>query len=83
MLIIWLPLHLNLKHYKIMSKTEFNKNFTLSLNGKYAGLDRIQNQPLFFHKLAKVLKPSSKYRKPLGDTISMRVSGQTIKLYFR
>lgn len=66
-------------------KTWFNRNFTLSLNGKYAGLDRVSNLPLFEYKLIKVLHSTSRYgsRRRLEDVITMRVSGQTCKLYYR
>lgn len=66
-------------------KTWFNQNFSLSLNGKWSGLDRVSNLPLFEHKLNKVLSSSSRYgsRRRLEDIITMRVSGQTCKLYYR
>lgn len=66
-------------------KTWFNQNFSLSLNGKWSGLDRVSNLPLFEHKLNKVLSTSSRYgsRRRLEDIITMRVSGQTCKLYYR
>ena len=66
-------------------KTWFNQNFSLSLNGKWSGLDRVSNLPLFKHKLNKVLSTSSRYgsRRRLEDIITIRVSGQTCKLYYR
>lgn len=66
-------------------KTWFNQNFSLSLNGKWSGIDRLENLPLFQHKLNKVLNSTSRYgsRRKLEDVITMRVSGQTCKLYYR
>lgn len=66
-------------------KIWFNRNFSLSLNGKYAGLDRVVNLPLFKYKLNKVLNSTSRYgsRRKLEDIITMRVSGQICKLYYR
>lgn len=66
-----------------MSKTEFNQNFSLSLDGKFAGLDRVVNQSLFFHKLNKKLNRRSNYSAPLGDKISFKVGNQSATLYFR
>lgn len=66
-------------------KTWFNNNYSLSLNGKWSGLDRVNNLPLFQHKLNKVLSSTSRYgsRRKLEDIITMRVSGQICKLYVR
>lgn len=66
-------------------KTWFNANFSLSLNGKWSGLDRVSNQPLFEHKLNKVLSSTLRYgsQRKKQDIITMRVSGQTCKLYYR
>lgn len=66
-------------------KTWFNRNFSLSLNGKYAGLDSVINLSLFEYKLNKVLLSTTRYgsRRKLEDVITMRVSGQTCKLYYR
>lgn len=66
-------------------KTWFNANFSLSLNGKWAGLDRVSNLELFKHKLNKVLNSTSRYGslRKMQDVITMRVSGQTCKLYYR
>ena len=52
-------------------KTCFNKNFKLSLNGKFVGLDRVYNLQLFEHKLKKVMSSHSRYgsrRKCFGAT---------------
>lgn len=66
-------------------KSWFNANFSLSLNGMWSGLDRVENLPLFEHKLNKVLTTSSRYGsvRRKQDIITMRVSGQTCKLYWR
>ena len=66
-------------------KTWFNQNYSLSLDGKWSGLDRVKNLPLFELKLNKVLSITSLYgsRRKLEDIITMRVSGQTCKLYVR
>lgn len=60
----------------------FNKNFKLSLNGKFAGIKRVKNLYCFLYRLYKKLS-CRYYRKPLlDDTImTFRLSGQTIKLY--
>lgn len=66
-------------------KSWFNQNFSLSLNGKWSGLDRVSNLPLFEHKLNKVLTSTSRYGslRKQQDIITIRVSGQTCKLYVR
>ena len=66
-------------------KTWFNKNFSLSFNGKFKGLDVIENLPLFKHKLNKVLTSTSRYgsRRRLEDVITIKVSGNICKLYYR
>ena len=66
-----------------MTKTEFNRNFTLSLNGKFKGFDCIENKDLFIHKLNKKLHRRSPASKPLGDKLVMKVSGQVIVLYWK
>lgn len=65
-------------------KTWFNKNYSLSYNGKFCGLDRISNLPLFRHKLERLLvRSQSRRRAPLGDVISMSINHNSIKLYVR
>lgn len=66
-------------------KTWFNSNFSLSLDGKWKSIDHVINLPLFEHKLNKVLNSTSRYgsRRKLQDIITLRVSGQTCKLYYR
>lgn len=59
----------------------FNRNFSLSLNGKFAGLLRLKNWQLFAYRLYKEL--NGYYSRPSSDVICMRVSGQIIKLYNR
>ena len=53
-------------------KTWFNRDFSLSLNGKWSGLDNVVNLPLFEHKLNKVLSSTSRYgsRRKLNDIIT-------------
>ena len=66
-------------------KTWFNSNYSLSLDGKWKSIDHVINLPLFQYKLNKVLSSTSRYgsRRKLEDVITMRVSGQTCKLYVR
>lgn len=59
----------------------FNKRFSLSLDGKFAGLLRLKDWKRFAYRLSKIL--NGYYRKPFNGIITMRVSGQTIKLYDR
>lgn len=59
----------------------FNQRFSLSLDGKFAGLLRLKDWKRFAYRLVKIM--NGYYRKPFGDIITMRVSGQTIKLYNR
>lgn len=59
----------------------FNQRFSLSLNGKFAGLMRLKNWQLFAYRLYKEL--NGRYRRPSLDVIVMRIAGQTIKLYNR
>lgn len=62
----------------------FNRNFSLSFDGKFKGLSylvSIVNPELFAYRLYKKL--SGRFRCPLGDIISMRISGHSIKLYSR
>ena len=62
----------------------FNKNFSLSLDGKFKGLSTaasVLNLDNLLYKLYKVL--SGRYRKPVGDVLVFRVSGHSVKLYAR
>ena len=59
----------------------FNRMFSLSLNGKFAGLKRLKNWRNFAYRLYKEL--NGYYRRPSADVIRMVVNGQTIKLYNR
>lgn len=59
----------------------FNRQFSLSLNGKFCGLGRLKNWQLFAYRLYKEL--TGRFRRPVSDVIVMRISGQTIKLYNR
>lgn len=61
----------------------FNQLFSLSLNGKFAGLLRLGKYlDQFINKLGKILNRSS-HALPLGDIITFKVHGMTIKLYNR
>ena len=59
----------------------FNSRFSLSLNGKFAGLLRLRDWKRFAYRLFKEL--NGYYRRPSADVICMKISGQTIKLYNR
>lgn len=59
----------------------FNRMFSLSLNGKFAGLLRLKDWKHFAYKLYKLL--NGYYRKPLADVITFRVNGDVVKLYNR
>lgn len=59
----------------------FNRMFSLSLNGKFVGLLRLKDWKHFAYRLFKEL--NGYYRRPSHDVISMRISGQAIKLYNR
>lgn len=72
----------NAKHLNNMSKTEFNKTFSLSLNGKFKGLDAVVNQELLWHKLTKKLRTLER-TIGLQDKLELRVSGQKVVLYYR
>lgn len=77
-----------MKKYKFDSFDElrkwFNKNFSLSLNGKFKGLAtaaKVINLDLLLYKLYKVL--NGYYRKQFGDVLTFRLNGSIVKLYFR
>lgn len=86
-----LYLCIGLKHYSIMNKDLlndfnafrrwFNQRFSLSLNGKFAGLMRLKNWKLFAYRLYKEM--NGRFRRPTLDVIVMHISGQSIKLYNR
>lgn len=59
----------------------FNKMFSLSLNGKFAGLGRLKDWKRFAYRLYKIL--SGRYYKRYSDILVIRMSGDTIKLYNR
>lgn len=71
----------------MISKTEFNKLFSLDVDGKLYGLDHLVKlgiDALFWHKFSKQVTNIKPYmlNKRL-NYVPMRVSGHTIKLYFR
>lgn len=57
----------------ILDKTSFNRQFKLSVDGKFCGLDKIENPALLLHKLSDRL--NSRRRA--------RVHGDTLKIQFR
>lgn len=62
----------------------FNKNFSLSFDGKFKGLSTIAlliDVERLAYRLFKIL--SGRYRKPVSDVICIRLSGHVIKLYAR
>lgn len=62
----------------------FNRFFSLSLDGKFVGLLRLgKSLDVFVNKLDRMLNKRSAHSCPLGDVISFRLSGHTIKLYNR
>lgn len=66
-----------------MTKKEFNQSFKLEVNGKFVGCENpIVNTALLFHKVDKLLrKEQNRMAAPVSYPVSMRVSGQNIKLY--
>lgn len=77
-----------LQQVKTMSLTDFNKQFSLSFDGKYKGLpfalSQLPRPELFYHKLNnKLTGVKSRYGARLGDVISFSVSGHSVKLYLR
>lgn len=71
----------------MVSKTVFNRRFSLDVDGKLYGLDHLVKlgiDALFWHKFSKQVTNIKPYmlNKRLNH-IPMRVSGHTIKLYFR
>lgn len=64
-------------------KYNFNRDFSLSFNGKFIGLDSLPNRSLFEHKFRKIVERRSRRTKPLGDVICFKLSGKVCKLYYR
>lgn len=84
----YLLLHRYFKRFSNMvSKQEFNRRFSLDVDGKFRGLDYLSELgivDLFWHKFSKQvdnIKPYMLQKRLLY--VPMRVSGHTIKLYFR
>lgn len=66
----------------VTNKTQFNREFHLSLDGKFKGVDCVNNQSLFFHKLNKALScQHGRYKRSLVFPLVFRCSGQTCKIY--
>lgn len=68
----------------------FNKNFTLSLNGKFKGIStllRLFGEKYFQHFIFKMNKAllgrHGRYLREVGDVLAFVVKGCKIKLYFR
>lgn len=62
----------------------FNKNFALSLNGKFKGLAtaaKVINLDMLIYRLMKWL--DGRYRKPLSNVLVFHLQGSTVKLYMR
>lgn len=76
---------LNIKAMQVTSKTEFNKMFKLTINGKYKGIDALgsdHNVALMFHKLNRKLRLfSSRPWYSQLDIMTMRIDGMTVKIY--
>lgn len=71
----------------MISKQEFNRQFSLDVDGKFRGLDYLSAlgiDALFWHKFSKQVDNIKPYmfQKRL-PYVPLRVSGHTIKLYFR
>lgn len=62
----------------------FNRNFSLSFNGKFVGLLRLGDKlELFIHRLGKYLnRPLNPWTKT-PDIITIKLSGDVVKLYNR
>ena len=65
-----------------MNKTEFNRNYSLSFDGKFKGFDYIENKDLFFHKLQRLLRRLER-TTGVTDRLVMKLSGHSIVLYCR
>lgn len=67
----------------IMDTAKFNRNFKLSANGKFVGVNNpMINTELLFHKLERLLRKENNNRcAPISYPVTMRVSGVTCKIY--
>lgn len=59
----------------------FNARFSLSINGKFSGLLRLNDWQHFAYRLYKIL--NHYYRKQFIGIITFRTHGQLVKLYDR
>lgn len=72
-----------------MTKTEFNKQFSLELDYKFVGLNRIEElglTDLFWHKFSRMvdnMKPYLAHSNKVYRSIPFRLHGHSIKLYYR
>lgn len=64
-------------------KYHFNRDFSLSFNGKFIGLDSLPNRALFEHKFRKIVESRDLHKKPLGSVICFKLSGKVCKLFYR
>lgn len=64
-------------------KIRFNKDFSLSYDGKFVGLDSLPNRALFEHKFVKIVERRSPHARPLDDVITFKLCGKVVKLYYR
>lgn len=76
-------LYLYLQKFVGMDKRQFNRNFKLSVDGKFMGVDNsIVNTKLLLAKCDRLLRKESDRRKPpIKYPVKMRVSGHDVKLY--
>lgn len=68
---------------RINNKSDFNRFFSLSVDGKFFGLDAFGEHfaALLLHKLNRMLFNGSSHSKPLDDIICMRVCSHNVKIY--
>lgn len=62
-----------------MTKSEFNRNFSLSFDGKFKGFDYIENKDLFVHKLQRLLR---RLERTTGVSDRLTMKFKAIRLYF-
>lgn len=73
----------------MITKAEFNRNYSLELDHKFVGLDRLTDlgiADLFWHKFTKMvtrMKPYLYNSSRVQRCIPFRVSGHQVKLYYR
>lgn len=68
-------------------RREFNRNYCLDIDGKLFGLGKLVELgifPLFLHKFSKQVVNEKIYsRVRMLNHVRMRVSGHTVKCYFK